>query len=96
MENIVYTELRNISVEQARNIFRFRVRMAAYVENFRGKKENVTCPLCHLHLDSQAMGFQCQEMKTRIQIECDMRDIYCDDITLETAQTINEQEQEKA
>ena len=52
MENIVYTELkrqtyfslRNISVEQARNIFRFRVRMAAYGENFRGNKENVTCP----------------------------------------------------
>jgi hypothetical protein len=73
MKIIVYTKLKrqiyfslgNISVEQARNIFRFRVRMAAYGENVRGNKENVTCSLCHLHFDSQAMGFQCQEIKTK-------------------------------
>ena len=98
MENIVYPELkrqnyfsmRNISVEQARNIFKYRVRMAAYEENFRGNRASVACPLCHLHLDNQAMSFQCNEIRTRVQIKCDMNDIYTNDITLETACTITE------
>ena len=45
MDNLLFTELKiqeylvaeNISVEQKRNIFRFRTRMATFSENYRGK-----------------------------------------------------------
>ena len=98
MENLVYTEIKpqkyltmeNIRIEQVRNIFRYRVRMAPLGENFRGGEEHVICPLCHKHKDSQNMSFQCEFLKTKTDIRCDMSDVYSDNITLETARKITE------
>ena len=98
MEKLVYTEIKaqkyltleNIRVEQVRNIFRYRVRMAPYEENFKGDREHVICPLCGNHWDSQSMSFQCKYLKEKVEIGCDMTDIYTDDITLDTARTITD------
>ena len=53
MSNLKYNELRtqnylkdsNISVEEAKNIFAFRTRMAEFKENFKGKHNNFDCVL---------------------------------------------------
>ena len=81
--------LKNARIDQIRNIFRFRVRMARYGENYRGYEDHVMCPLCNKHFDSQQLSFQCEFFKDKLDIKCDMSDLYRDDITLETAQTID-------
>jgi hypothetical protein len=40
--------------------------------------------------DSQNMSFQCEFLKTKTDIRCDMSDVYSDNITLETARKITE------
>ena len=64
--------------------------MAPYEENFKGDREHVICPLCGNHWDSQSMSFQCKYLKEKVEIGCDMTDIYTDDITLDTARTITD------
>ena len=81
MEIQSYFLLPEIKVDQARNIFRFRTRMAPLGENFRGYKDSVICPLCKDDLDSQHHSFQCQVMNERV-------DIYSDTIIQETAETV--------
>ena len=96
MENLIYTQLKpqkylsleTIQVEQIRNIFQHRTRMAPYGENFRGKRVNVTCPLCHKHLDNQSMSFQCEALLEKVEINCDQADVYKDEITIKTAKTL--------
>ena len=44
-----YFKLENINTNEAQTLFRYRVRMAKYGENFRGKKSPIMCPLCHTH-----------------------------------------------
>ena len=98
MANINYTELKaqkyltleNIKAEEVRNLFRLRVRMAPFGENFKDDREHVICPLCGNLWDSQAMSFQCEYITSRKNIMCDMADIYTDDINLETARTVRE------
>ena len=81
-----YFNIRKIGVEEIRNIFRYRVRMAKFGKMFRGILKNVMCPLCFLHLDSQILSLQCKE----IYIRCDITDIYCDDMKIETVKTVAE------
>ena len=90
MENVKYSELKrqtyfnqpNLRIEDMRNVFRFRVRMARFGHNYRGKRENVDCPLCASHLDRQSLSFQCREITSRIEIQCNMDDIYCENVTM--------------
>ena len=57
-------------------------------ENLRRGKEYVTCPLCKSALDNQAHGFQCEAITKRLEINCDMEDIYTQQISFETAETV--------
>ena len=59
MENLKFLELKrqtyfnlqHLRVEDMRNVFRFRVRMARFGHNYRGNRDNVGCPLCASHFD---------------------------------------------
>ena len=96
MDNLHYPELKpqeyltsaNTRIEIVRNIFRYRVRMAPFGENFRGGEDHVMCPLCMKHWDSQAMSFQCEVMKSKLDNKCDMKDILSENVTVETGKTI--------
>ena len=46
------------------------------------------CPLCLTHLDNQALTFQCETLKKRIDIKCESGDIYSSNVQLRTAETI--------
>ena len=97
MKNVLYTEIKiqsyltnpGIKVEQMRNIFKLRTRMAPLGENFRGGKESICCPLCSTHLDNQEMFFKCPEVKKKINAECGMEKIYIENVGVETANIVS-------
>ena len=43
------------------------------------------CPLCRKHFDNQNMSFHCEIMRSKMNIQCKMTDIYADTVTQETA-----------
>ena len=68
-----YLNLKTIHKQGAQILFKYRVRMAKYGENFRGSHGPVACPLCGLHLDNQKMAF---ENWANIQIVGSYSDIF--------------------
>ena len=65
-----YLKMPGISTEEAQNLFRWRVRMAPFGENYRGGQDHVICPLCHAHLDNQPMALQCNQLKKEMEVKC--------------------------
>ena len=96
MENLYYSELKlqtylktdETSIEQKKMLFRNRVRMEQFGENYRGGKDQVLCPLCNLHLDNQEMAFQCPEVRKSIKVEGSPKEIFQENIREETIKTI--------
>ena len=103
MSNLHYTELKiqdyfkieGINIKQVQNLFKWRVRMAPMGENFRGSEKAKMCPLCQAHLDSQNLAFECENLKQKIDIQCELKDIYSNNIILRTAKTITEMEEHR-
>ena len=93
LEQQRYFKIPGIQTKQVLNLFKWRVRMAPLGENFRGNECNVIYPLCQSHLDNQSSVFQCGRLKKEIEINCELRDIYLENIKLETAVTITEIEE---
>ena len=85
MQKYLTSELK---VSEKRMIFKFRVRMAKFGENYRGGEKAKICPLCHLHLDNQEMSFQCPIIRKEINIQGNINDIYRTFINKETVHTI--------
>ena len=76
MENLQYKEIKmqnylssEKTILQKKIIFKYRTRMEDYGENFRGGARQVMCPLCQLHLDNQELIFQCQVIKSQIEVK---------------------------
>ena len=96
MSNLYYTDMKiqeyfkteGISTAQVQTLFKWRVRMAPMGENFRGNEMFKMCPLCQAHLDNQSLAFQCEFLKEKIDIQCELKDIYSKNILLRTAETI--------
>ena len=96
MSNLYYDELKTrdylkmegITTDEALNLFKWRVRMAPLGENFRGNQAQTTCPLCSVHLDSQAMALNCLEINQKFQTSIKIEDIYSDKIPLKIAQDL--------
>ena len=96
MKELHYSDLKiqnyltdpNLTPNQMRTIFRYRTRMEKFGENFRGGKLSVTCPLCRVHLDNQAMSFHCSVIKDNIDVNGDISDVYGENISMQTVDTI--------
>ena len=98
MDDLVYNELKlqpylkakNIPVHEAKNLFKYRVKVANFKENYRERyKDTVTvCPLCTIHLDTQAHALQCPEIKAKIKIEGNYHDIFKNKIPSEISKTL--------
>ena len=71
-----YLTSKDLTLQQKKLIFRYRTRMENFGENFRGGRQQVSCPLCETHLDTQELSFQCPEIKAAIDPQRDIRDIY--------------------
>ena len=96
LDNLAYSKLEiqqyltsdQKSVSEKRVLFRCRVRMERFGENFRGGKGPVMSPLCNQHLDNQALVFQCPEIRKEIEIKGCIEDIYKDEMKPETIKTM--------
>ena len=96
LDNITYRELKiqeyfksdALSIPEKMTIFRCRVRMERFGENFRGGNLAVMCPLCKLHLDNQAMAYQCPAIKKEMEVKGCIEDMYKEEIKLETVRTM--------
>ena len=83
MDNLGYNELKlqtylkskNIPVYEAKNIYKFRVRVADFKDNFKGKYADRVCPFCQLSSDTQAHSLQCDQVKLKVKIEGNYTDI---------------------
>ena len=92
MDNLWYPELKmqeylksnKFTVHQGRTIFKFRTRMANFGENFKNGREQVPCPLCNSHLDTQSMAFQCPKLKLEVVIKRKYEDLFKDDIPIDS------------
>ena len=96
MSNVNYTSLKmqnylsrsDLTQEEKKTIFKYRVRMEQYGENYRVGAPFIKCPLCHTHLDNQEMSFQCPIIRQEVDIKGNYSDIYNETIQSETIQTI--------
>ena len=92
MDNVSYRELKTqnylldekLTTEEKKTAFKYRTRMENYGENYRGGKSQVFCPLCSLHLDNQEQSFQCQVIKDNLNLTRDVRNLYKENIDVNT------------
>ena len=84
-----YFKLPGLNIRELRDIFKFRVRMSQFGENFRGNGENVSCPLCLSHIDTQNMMFDCPELKEKGIQKLDDSEIYTDNISVEAIKELS-------
>ena len=97
MKNLTYTELKiqdylllkKMNTSEAKSLFKFRLRMAPFGENFRGGQKVVLCPLCKAHPDGQIDSFECTELKKVINIKGDYMKIFGPNIPEELVKTIH-------
>ena len=103
MSNMYYPELRiedyfkidGIQTREIQTLFKFRVKIASFGENFRGNSENAFCSLCQTHLDNQSSIFQCEVMRKEMEMNCNISDIYCSQVKLEPIKKITEIEEKR-
>ena len=96
MDNLVYSELKmqnylkseEIPVPEAQNLFKFRVGVAQFKENFGDRYDNKTCPLCSISLDTQVHSLQCAMVKQKITIEGRYSDIFREKISPNISKTL--------
>ena len=79
-----YLKLKNMTPEDARLMFAYRVRMADYSENFRGGAGPKLCPLCDTHLDNQKLAFSCPELSQLLNTLGTYENVFRNDIYKET------------
>ena len=96
MKNLEYEKLQlqpylnELDSNLASCVLRFRLRMAPFSENFKGQGPLKLCPLCGFHLDTQAMSFQCSEIRKKVKISIKYETIFKPEVPLETAKILQE------
>ena len=82
MKNLTYEKLElqeyllDFEVREAKMIFCFRVKMAKFSGNFRGKGPPTPCPLCLSHTDLQELCFSCSVVKEKIKLNENYDDLF--------------------
>ena len=79
--------LTKLDVYLAKTMFRFRVRMARFSGNYKGKGPPDACPLCDLHSDEQQLSFQCPEVTMMIETSEIYENIFNTNISVNLAKT---------
>jgi hypothetical protein len=96
MDNLCYIDLKmqnylkssEIPVNEAQNLFKYRVRVAHFKENFGDKYENKACPLCSVNLDTQVHSVQCEKVKEKVTIDGKYNDIFKEKIPRNISKTL--------
>ena len=98
LDNLIYSDLKlqpylksdHIPVHEAKNLFRYRVKVANFRENFKDMYRNTTtvCPFCTIHLDTQSHALQCVQMKLKMKMEGNYEDIFRQKIPANISKTL--------
>ena len=96
MDNIHYSQLKmqmylksdKIPVNEAKNIYKFRTRVAKFKENFKNGNVSIACPMCHLQPDTQEHSLVCQSVKSKITIEGAYSDIFQENVPSNLSKTL--------
>ena len=83
-----YHELKDMSASQAKALFKFRIRMAPFGENFRGGEKTVLCPLCRKHPDGQEESFSCVQINRLVTVRGNYKEIFRTKFSPELVQTV--------
>ena len=75
-------------VREAKAIFSFRVKMARFEGNFKGKAPPAPCPLCFTHTDLQELCFSCPVVKERIECNENYEEIFKQKVSKPMGQTL--------
>ena len=73
---LAFLKNKNISVKQAKMLFKFRTRMTTFSENFKGGKQIQSCPLCLNNTDMQKHSFLCKIIQENIHIKGRYEEIF--------------------
>ena len=83
-----YLEDRRTTIQEKILTFKWRVRMERFEDNFRGGKEETSCPLCKTHEDSQWKSFQCPIVMKEINVKEKYEYLFGQKISKEFIQTL--------
>ena len=84
-----YLNLKNMNTSQAKALFKFRVRMAPFGQNFKGGQNITICPFCKNHADGQAEGWKCPQMNRLIDIRGEYNQIFGQKFSKELIKTVH-------
>ena len=73
---------------QARALFKFRVRMAPFGQNYRGGKAIIYCPFCQTHADGQEESWKCLKINSLMDIQGDYNEIFGQTVSKEVIKTV--------
>ena len=97
MKDLEYSELKlqnylsndQITVQEAKNLFKYRTRVAKFHENMKNNPGmSITCPFCRTQPDTQIHSVQCYIVQSKVMIKGNYRDIFLEDIPVEIAKTM--------
>ena len=80
----------NLTISQKQMVFRCRVRMENFGENFRGGRSQVLCRLCSTHLDNLEMSFRCPKIRTKVKVIGNPEDIFEERINTAIIRTLSQ------
>jgi len=83
-----YLKLGSMNKSQAIVVFKFRLRMSPFAENFKAGQESKICPFCSLHVDSQEESFSCSKMKQIMDINGNFSDVFGENMSPELVKTL--------
>lgn len=83
-----YLKQSHITPNQARTIFKFRIRMENFSENFKGGKPTKPCPICNASKDMQSHSFECTAILKNLKISGNYKDIFQETISRDLARTL--------
>ena len=89
MDNLHYVELKiqnyliddDLTVQEAKNLYKFRTRSAKFKENYKNSYVGIACPLCLVQPDTQVHCVKCPEIVKKVSIKGTYSDIFGDEIS---------------
>ena len=83
-----YLTSKDLTREEKITVLHWRVHMEQFGENYRGKKEEVICPLCGEHKDDEESSFSvCKVTKKEMNIEGNYESLFEKDVDIISAKT---------
>ena len=83
-----YFKDKSITVQAAKNLFRWRTRAALFKMNYSNGYTNTACPCCQDGPDSQQHSFQCSVVQQKVNVVGEYSEIFNDDISKYISDTI--------